>query len=83
MNTKAYISPNIASVITISDLKDDYFEDCTLSSEQLNAIKTFDKYKLSRLSNIREDADFQKVYYELQVIENTMDYTEFLDQLRV
>ena len=83
MTTNTFISPNEEAIITISDLRDDYFEDCLMSGEQVSAIKAFDKYKVSRLRKVRKDADFQKEYFDLQVIENTIDYNEFLNNLEI
>jgi len=78
MNKSTVISPRSTDVITIGDLKDNYFEHKPVSFEQITALKSFDKYKVKLLSKIENDAEFQKQYFEIQIVENTMDYREFL-----
>ena len=69
-------------MVTIGDLKDDYFDGAAITPEQIRALKEFDKYRVEKLRNIENEFDFQKQYFDLQIIENTMDYREFLDNLK-
>lgn len=66
------------TIVTISDLKDDYFDGIELSVEQRSALKNFDRFKVKFLSASLDDADFQKRYLDLQRKENTEDYRQFL-----
>ena len=76
---------NNPQTITISDLRDSYFDDLPLTSEQVLAIKRFDKYRIQVLQSVEEEEDqvFQKKYLDLLVIENTVDYREFLKNFEI
>ncbi len=65
-------------IVTISDLKDDYFDGIELTDEQKTALKNFDRLRLKTLSESVDDNDFQRRYFELQRKENTEDYKHFI-----
>ena len=82
MNQNDNISGNYTAasiVITISDLKDDYYDGIALTDEQKQALKNFDRLKVVVLSEALNDKEFQKRYFEFQLKENTLDYKEFLN----
>ncbi len=76
---------NNSAVTTVSDLRDFYFDDLPLTSEQVLAIKSFDKHRIHVLQSIEEDQDqeFQKKYMDLLVLENTIDYREILKNFKI
>lgn len=65
--------------ISINDLEDKFFAGHKLSTEEIQAIKNFDSYRLNYLNSASDDTDFSKRYFELQVKANLSSYTEFLD----
>lgn len=71
------------NLITIGDLKDNYFDKLPISSDQIQALKWFDKYRVGVLKKANGTADFQEQYLALQIIENTMDYRVFLKDLKI
>jgi hypothetical protein len=80
MTENTPISLQNTGTITISDLRDSYFDELPLAADQILALKEFDKIRVKKLSNVGDDVDFQKQYFDLQVIENTVDYRDFLRQ---
>lgn len=69
---------NLTSNITISDLKEMYYDGEPLNEKMVNAIQNFDKLKLDKLSTNTSDFEFQKLYLDFQILENTKDYNLFL-----
>lgn len=65
--------------ISINDLEEKFFAGNKLSSEELLAIKNYDRYRLKYLNEASDDADFSRRYFELQVKANLSSYTDFLD----
>ncbi|MFK8044371.1 MAG: hypothetical protein AB8B72_02670 [Crocinitomicaceae bacterium] len=81
MNRSTVISSSSTDVITINDLRDYYFENKPITGDQISALKAFDKYKVNKLREYEDDFAFQKQYLDIQIIENTVDYREFLAQI--
>ncbi|MFK8037410.1 MAG: hypothetical protein AB8B74_03920 [Crocinitomicaceae bacterium] len=71
------------TLITISDLKDNYFDRIPISSDQILALKWFDKYRVEILKKANKRNVFHQRYAELKVIENTVDYREFLKNFEI
>lgn len=83
MTPPSSISLKSTGAITISDLKDSYFDELPISQEQIQALKEFDKYRVQKLSETTSEDAFQKMYFDLQVLENTVDYREFLENFKI
>ena len=82
MNQSNNISNNYTSspaIITIGDLKDNYYDGIGLTEAQKRALKNFDKLRVMVLSSALNDEDFHKKYFEFKLKENTCDYKDFLD----
>ncbi len=63
---------------TISDLKEDYFDGLALSRQERKALKAFDVYRLKKLKEVEDNRLFSQKFKELQFIEHTTDYREFI-----
>jgi hypothetical protein len=72
INTESFL-------ISINDIKDRYFDGVELSADELTAMQNFDKYRLEHLNGSQNEEDFDKRYFQLQVMANLHPYTEFLD----
>ncbi len=70
-------------LITIGDLKDNYFDELPISSDQIQALKTFDRYRVEVLKKAKESPDFRQQYLKLKILENTVDYRDFLEDLKI
>jgi hypothetical protein len=66
-------------LISINDIKDKYFDGEKLTDEETLAMQNYDKYRLEYLNASENEADFDKRYFQLQVMANLHPYTEFID----
>lgn len=65
--------------LCINDLKEIFYKTPSLlTSEQLEAIKTFDDLRLNTLKKINDESDYHKTYLDFQVKANLSPYQEFL-----
>ena len=65
--------------VSINDIRDKYFEDIPLTTEEETALKNFDKYRMAYLNAAPNEEVFEKRYLELQAKANLSAYTEFLN----
>ena len=64
--------------VSISDLRDKYFDDVELSKDELLAIENFDKYRIEYLNSSPTESEFDKRYLELQAKANLENYKDFI-----
>ena len=64
--------------VSINDIRDKYFEDVPLTSEEETALNNFDKYRMEYLNAAPNEEVFEKRYLELQAKANLSAYTDFL-----
>lgn len=76
MNTK--YNHTSSFVLSISDIRDRYFEDQHLSDDELSALRNFDKFRLEILNGSINPSEFDQRYFQLQVLENLHPYQEFI-----
>jgi len=79
------INKNIGCVslkkfISINDLKEMDFNDETLTPLQRNALKNFDRYRITSLNEQISESSFHKKYMQLQVMANLTPFEEFLKE---
>ena len=66
--------------ICINDLHDKETHNEKLSGEEMQAILNFDRFRLSELSKVKNDLEFNARFCELQIMANIADYKEFLKE---
>ncbi len=66
--------------LSINDLREKEFNGEKLSTEEWQALKNFDRFRISELNNQTSDMEFHKRYREIQVMANLGDYKEFLKE---
>ena len=66
-------------LISISDIKDKYFDGEEVSREELVAMHNFDKFRLAYLNASNGEEDFENRYFRLQVLANLHPYQSFLN----
>ena len=77
---KYFANQNTGDEITINDVRDKEFRNEILSEEEAQALLNFDRYRLSELSKIKNDLEFNARYCQLQILANIADYKEFLKE---
>ena len=77
---KYFANQNTGEEITINDVRDKEFRNEILSEEEALALLNFDRYRLSELSKIKNDLEFNARYCQLQILANIADYKEFLKE---
>ena len=50
-----------------------------MDKEELLAMQNYDKFRLAFLNASKNEADFDQRYFQLQVMANLHQYTDFLD----
>ena len=75
-----FIHKDTDETITISDLRDKEFHNESISEEEAIAILNFERFRLSELSKIKSDLEFNARYCQLQIMANLTDYQEFLKE---
>lgn len=65
--------------ISINDIRDKYFEDIPLSTDEESALKNFDKYRMEYLNSSPNEEVFEKRYLEIQAKANLSSYLDFLN----
>lgn len=74
------LKENLGIGLSINDLREKEFNGEQLTTEEWQALKNFDRFRISDLNNQTTDMDFHKRYRELQVMANLGDYKEFLKE---
>ena len=77
---KYFANQNTGDEITINEVRDKEFRNNVLSGEEAQALLNFDRYRLSELSKIKSDLEFNARYCQLQILANIADYKEFLKE---
>lgn len=71
---------NLKGFLSVNDLRDKEFNHIDLSPNERLAIKNFDRYRISILSQQSSEKDFHNSYMKLQVMANLTPYEEFLKE---
>ena len=71
---------NLKKFISINDLKEMDFNDEPLTTLQRNALKNFDRYRITVLNSQTSESSFHKKYMQLQVMANLTPFEEFLKE---
>lgn len=79
-NNKQEEKKSLRSFLSINDLKEKEYSNEDLSHEQRNALKNFDRYRISQLNNQPSEKAFQCKYLQLQAMANLSPYSEFLKE---
>lgn len=74
------VKEQIGAVMSIHDIKLKELNGQQLSSEEWQALRNFDRYRIEELNKQQTDMEFHERYRQLQVIANLGDYTEFLKE---
>ncbi len=69
---------NLGNAITINELKEWDNDGKELNSSQLNALYSFDTFRIKELNSQENEEDFHKRFMELQVMANLYPFEEFL-----
>lgn len=70
----------INGVESINDLRDLEYKGINLTTQQRNALKNFDRYRINELNSQKSEKQFHKKYMQLQVMANLTPYQEFLKE---
>ena len=65
-------------MVSINDLREKLFDNEPITPEEEKAIENFDKYRLSKLSEVKNDSEFERTYLLIRAQANVLDYHEFL-----
>jgi hypothetical protein len=65
--------------VSINDIRDKYFDDLPLSSEEQLALDNFDRFRMEYLNAAANEEMFEKRYLEIQARANLASYTDFLN----
>jgi hypothetical protein len=77
---KTFAEQNHSEIISINNLRDKEFCGESLTEEEQQAIKNFDRFRFAELSRIETSSEFNSRYNELQAMANLTDYREFLKE---
>lgn len=70
-------------LVSINDIRDKYFNGDKMSEEEARALENYDKFRLAHLNASEDEKDFDKRYFQLQVMANLYSYTDFLDYSKI
>ncbi len=76
---KYFSKSDIGGVLSINDIRDREFDGELLSTDELTALKNFDRYRIETLNGINDDKEFHERYRQLQVMANLGDWKDFLN----
>lgn len=76
---KYFSKSDIGGVLSINDIRDREFNGELLSTDELTALKNFDRYRIETLNGINDDKEFHERYRQLQVMANLGDWKDFLN----
>lgn len=76
--TELFSKKNIGGEASINDLRDKDFSGISLSADEKRALHNYDNYRINLLNAQDDEAEFHKVYRQLQVVANLGDWKEFL-----
>lgn len=76
-------SYSVAEITSIADLEEKYFEGIPLNVDEIAALKMFERYKYQQMQQLNTEDPFEDTYRELKVLENTVDYRQLLNDLKV
>ncbi|MEX1002515.1 MAG: hypothetical protein WDZ35_10415 [Crocinitomicaceae bacterium] len=65
-------------LLSVSDIRDCFFEGASLSESERTAMQNFDAFRIEYLKQSESSADFDQRYFLLQLLENLYPYTHFL-----
>lgn len=64
--------------ICINDLREKYYNNIPLATDELRALTKFDELRIEYLNNAQNEEEFQRRYLEMQAKANLSPFTEFL-----
>ena len=76
---KYFAKSDIGGVLSINDIRDREFNGEHLSTEELTALRNFDRYRIETLNGIHDDKEFHERCRQLQVMANLGDWKDFLN----
>jgi|GEM_PF-1732930 len=71
---------SLKTFVSINDLRDKEYNNISLSHEERNALKNFDRYRVKCLSQKKTEKEFHNSYHQLQVMANLSPFQEFLKE---
>ena len=71
---------SLKGFVSINDLREKYFEEDELTTNERLALKNFDRYRITILTQTSDDTVFHQNYTKIQVKANLSPYTEFLKE---
>jgi hypothetical protein len=79
-NTKLqkYLSQPGSEEVSITDVEDKYYNNEQLSADEVQALRNFEKYRMRKLTESKDNHMFNKNFSRLRVLSNLAPYTEFL-----
>lgn len=75
---KTYRNQLLGSAISINDLRERDLNGKQLAEDQRNALRNYDRYRLSELNCQPNEDDFHACFVQLQAMANLSPYQEFL-----
>ena len=75
-----YLGQPLLDVTTINDIEEKYFNSEPLDKKEMVALQNFQRYRVRKLSDSKNQSKFDKNFARLQVLSNIAPYTEFLKE---
>ena len=64
--------------VCINDLREKYYNNIPLATDELRALTRFDQLRIEYLNNAKNEEEFQLRYLEMQAKANLSSFTDFL-----
>ena len=72
------LSQPLEKVTSITDIEDKYFGMEQLTTDELKALKNFERYRMRKLKESKNKHKFNRAFMRIRVLSNLAPYTEFL-----
>ena len=72
------LDQSIHDFVSITDIEDKYFSMEELTKDELLALQNFERYRIKKLAESKNQRKFNKNFIRIQVLSNLAPYTEFL-----